>query len=68
LLSQPAENQRKDDENKAQEKGLKGINCFAVGGGFRYASIPVPYQFSDYPSVASTAWFVIAAEQPKDRS
>jgi hypothetical protein len=34
----------------------------AVDGGFRYASHPVPYQFSDYPSVASTAWLVIATE------
>jgi hypothetical protein len=34
----------------------------AVDGGFRYASMPVPYQFSDYPSVASTAWLVIAAQ------
>jgi hypothetical protein len=33
-----------------------------VDGGLRYASIPVPYQFSDYPSVASTAWLVIAAQ------
>jgi hypothetical protein len=34
----------------------------AVDGGFRYASMPVPYQLSDYPSVASTAWLVIAAQ------
>jgi hypothetical protein len=34
----------------------------AVDWGFRYASMPVPYQFSDYPSVASTAWLVIAAQ------
>lgn len=29
-------------------------------GGFRYASRDVSYQFSTYPSVASTAWFVLA--------
>jgi hypothetical protein len=34
----------------------------AVDGGFRYASMPVPYQFSEHPSVASTAWLVIAAQ------
>jgi hypothetical protein len=41
---------------------LESQSGLAVDGGFRYASIPVPYQFSDYPSVASTAWFVIATE------
>ena len=35
------------------------------GGGFRYASCTVPYLFNDYPSVASTAWFVIAVEMLK---
>lgn len=47
----------------AEARGImESMAGFAVDGGFRYASIPVPYQFSDYPSVASTAWFVIAAE------
>jgi hypothetical protein len=41
---------------------MESMAALVVDGGFRYASAPVPYQFSDYPSVASTAWFVIAAE------
>jgi hypothetical protein len=41
---------------------MESLAGLVVEGGLRYASIPVPYQFSDYPSVASTAWFVIAAE------
>ncbi len=35
---------------------------YEVDGGFRYASIEVPELFSSFPSVASTAWFVIATE------
>jgi hypothetical protein len=41
---------------------LESLAGHAVEGGFRYASISIPYQFSSHPSVASTAWFVIAAE------
>jgi hypothetical protein len=41
---------------------MESLAGLAVDGGFRYASMPVPYQFSEYPSAASTAWFVIAAE------
>lgn len=33
-----------------------------VDGGFRYASVEIPELFSRFPSVASTAWFVIATE------
>jgi hypothetical protein len=40
---------------------MESMGGLAVDDGFRYASLSVPYQFSDYPSVASTAWFVIAA-------
>jgi len=43
----------------------------AAGGVLRYASLEVPHQFSTYPSVASTAWLVIAVENlldPQDRS
>jgi len=46
-------------EGRGVMESLAGL---VVDGGLRYASMPVPYQFSDYPSVASTAWFVIAAE------
>jgi hypothetical protein len=38
-----------------------------VDGGFRYATINIPYQFSNSPSVASTAWFVIAVQVLKDK-
>lgn len=31
-----------------------------ANGGFRYANRTIPYIFSDYRSVASTAWYVIA--------
>jgi hypothetical protein len=41
---------------------LESLTGHAVEGGFRYASISIPYQFSSHPSVASTAWFVIATE------
>ncbi len=37
-----------------------------VDGGFRYATINIPYKFSNQPSVASTAWFVIAVQILKD--
>jgi hypothetical protein len=48
-----------------RDAGLRTIEALlpmAVGGGFRYATDTVPYQFSSYPSVAATAWFVIAVE------
>ncbi len=41
---------------------LNSMLSLRVDGGFRYASASVPYQFSDYTSVASTAWFIIAVE------
>ena len=47
------------------EKGAAIINAMMRmqdGGGFQYASIEIPFQFSIFPSVASTAWFVIATE------
>lgn len=44
---------------------MESMRALAVDGGLRYASAPVPYQFPDYPSVASTAWFVIAAEMQR---
>jgi hypothetical protein len=46
-------------------EGLKVIDsmrALAVDGGLRYASSPVPYLFTDYPSVATTSWFIIAVE------
>jgi len=44
---------------------LSSLLPMAVDGGFRYATSTVQYEFSDYPSVASTAWFIIAAETLK---
>jgi hypothetical protein len=41
---------------------IVSLSALREGGGIRYASATVPYQFGDYPSVASTAWFVIAVE------
>ena len=41
---------------------LRSMLALREGSGFKYASCGVPYQFSEYPSVASTAWFVIAVE------
>jgi hypothetical protein len=50
-------------DNRDQALGvLDSLRSLAVEGGFRYASTAVPYQFNNYPSVASTAWFIIAAE------
>jgi hypothetical protein len=43
-------------------KVMESMRALAVEGGFRYTTTPVPHQFSDYPSVATTAWFVIATE------
>jgi hypothetical protein len=47
------------------DEALKIIDSsrgLAVDGGLRYATAAVPYLFTDYPSVASTSWFIIAAE------
>ena len=47
------------------EKGLEIIRNMAdmsVDGGLIYSSVNLPYLFSDYPSVAGTAWFIIASE------
>jgi hypothetical protein len=47
------------------EKGLEIINNMMLmqkKGGFKYASINIPYLFNNFPSVASTAWFIIASE------
>ncbi len=41
---------------------MDSLRHFSAGGGIRYASSTVQYLFSDSPSVASTSWFIIAAE------
>jgi hypothetical protein len=46
---------------------LESLLPTQVGGGFRYSTVDIPYQFSTYPSVASTAWFVITVESLLDR-
>jgi hypothetical protein len=38
------------------------VRQMSLDGGVRYASTSVPYLFSDYPSVASTSWYVICVE------
>jgi hypothetical protein len=43
-------------------KVIDSLRALAVDGGLRYASSPVPYLFTDYPSVATTSWFIIAVE------
>lgn len=43
-------------------KVIDSIRKLALNGGLRYASSAVAYQFTDYPSVASTSWFIIAVE------
>ena len=35
-------------------------------GGFLYSTTDIPFQFSTHPSVASTAWFIIAVESLLD--
>jgi hypothetical protein len=47
---------------------IESILSLRVDGGFRYATVSVPYQFSNQPSVASTAWFVIAVQVLKDEN
>ena len=51
------------------EKGLEIIKNAAemsVDGGLIYSSRNLPYLFSDYPSAAGTAWFIIACELYKN--
>ena len=60
-------------EAKARQiiKASEEFAVDAAGGVLRYASQEVPHQFSTYPSVASTAWLVIAVENlldPQDRA
>jgi len=52
---------RAGDSKKGAEV-LNSLLSLQEDGGFRYASVKVPYKFNDYPSVASTAWFIIAVE------
>lgn len=41
---------------------IDAMRSLAIEGGLRYAAGPVDFQFTDYPSVASTAWYIIAVE------
>jgi hypothetical protein len=54
------------DTGKAREI-IRSMLTLRIDGGFRYATVNVPYQFSNSPSVASTAWFVIAVQVLKDK-
>ncbi len=44
---------------------VESIMPMQTDGGFRYASYTVPYRFNNYPSVASTAWFILSLEMMK---
>jgi hypothetical protein len=49
----------------AREEALATMGSLlpmSVEGGFKYASAAIPWQFAAWPSVASTSWFIIAAE------
>jgi len=46
---------------------IKSMMPLRSDRGFRYANINIPYQFSDNPGVAGTAWFVIAMRIMRDR-
>ncbi|MGC9312984.1 MAG: hypothetical protein ACP5IA_09860 [Sediminispirochaetaceae bacterium] len=48
-------------------KIIEAARDYAADGALRYASLEVPHQFSTYPSVASTAWLVIAVENLLDQ-
>ena len=41
---------------------IEDIKDLEVAGGIRYASQEIPYRFSTFPSVASTAWLVISLQ------
>lgn len=41
---------------------IEDIIKMQQNGGIQYSSQSVPYQFSVYPSVASTAWLVITTQ------
>jgi hypothetical protein len=43
-------------------KVMDSLRALAENGGVRYATSAVAWQFASYPSVASTAWYIIAAE------
>ncbi len=52
-----------------REKGLdiiRNMTDMSADGGLIYSSVNLPYLFSDYPSVAGTAWFIIACELYSD--
>jgi hypothetical protein len=43
-------------------KVMDSLLALSESGGVRYATSPVAWQFASYPSVASTAWYIIATE------
>jgi hypothetical protein len=45
---------------------IRANRAYSADGGLVYASMEVPHQFSTYPSAASTAWLIIAAETLTD--
>lgn len=49
------------DRSKAQ-RIIEDMMDLQVEGGIRYASQGIPFRFSTFPSVASTAWLVISTQ------
>ena len=49
------------DRSKAQ-RIIEDMMDLQVAGGIRYASQGIPFRFSTFPSVASTAWLVISTQ------
>jgi len=64
-LGVAAANIKAGDTKKALEI-IKEMLLIRSGKGFKYANIFVPYKMSDYPGVASTAWFVIIVNMLKN--
>lgn len=41
---------------------IDDIKDLEVAGGIRYASKEIPFRYSTFPSVASTAWLIISSQ------
>ena len=55
----------KNGQRKRALDIIEDMLPLSIEGGLRYATVEIPYQFSDDPSVASTAWFVMVVEMLK---
>ncbi len=59
---------RRAGNSKEAYRILISLLPLQTEGGFLYSTTDLPYQFSTLPSVASTAWFIIAVESLLDES